>query len=757
MEARAMRHSMWFKGTWSARRRAARWLLCLGLWVAGWAGPAAAAPSEGGGAKRILLLFSNDRLLPANVELDEGLRSALGEEGRDGVVEIFAEFLDAVRFPGPERAATMETYLRARYAPGNPDVVVAMGDLALEFLMKRREQLFVGVPVAFVSLGMAVAEQVRGRAGVCGLPIKMALVPMLEAMLRIRPKVKQVVLVSGAEPFDLAWGAWARKEAKALGGRLQVQVWSGRPYVEVLRDVARLPEDALVFYLSYLKDADGRTMVPAQAGQGIFQASTVPVLAMYETYVGRGALGGYVTSFKENGVQLGGLVRRLLAGETAAQIGVLAPLEPQFVFDAPVLARWGISERQLPAGSTVKNRVPTLWEAQRGAIIAGLAVMLLQAGLIARLLAARARRRKAEGALRRSEQRFAGVFRSSPTAIGITRQVEGTFVDVNPSWEALFGLKREAVVGQSPQALKALLGADWLELFQKLNQEGNAAAPVEQEVRLESGRKRWVNLCRELAELDEGPCYITLLEDVTEHRVIEDARRSLAHAARLALLGELTASIAHEINQPLGAILSNAEAAELLLDRPHPPWQELRQILGDIRGDDLRASQVIQRVRALVGKRELQALPVCLNAAVQEVLRLVAKEAQRRGVQILQALKTPLPEVMGDRVQIEQVLLNLILNGMDAMRGTALRRRVLRVQTLAQGTGVQVRVEDGGHGIDPAHLDQLFDSFFTTKENGMGLGLALARSIAEAHQGSIAAANRPEGGAVFTLKLGVSS
>lgn len=436
-------------------------------------------------------------------------------------------------------------------------------------------------------------------------------------------------------------------------------------------------------------------------------------------------------------------------GETAEAIGVRPPQEATLGLDAGETARG-----KGAAGSAGPSWDPSLRGAPRTAVVTGLAVILVQAGLIVGLLAARARRRTAEGALRRSEQRFAGVFRSSPTAICITRPGEGTFVDVNPSWEALFGWKRELVVGRNPQELEALVGAALAEQFQHFNQEGKSLGPVEWEIRLESGRQRWVQGCRELAELDEGPCYITLLEDVTEHRAMEEARRSLAQAARLALLGEMTASIAHEINQPLGAILSSAEAGELLMEQPDFPVEELREILGDIRRDDLRASLAMQRVRALVGKRDFQVLPVSLNEVVEEVLRLVAREAQRRGVRLVAALAQALPAVAGDRGQMEQVLLNLVLNGMEAMWGTAARQRVLRVETLGDGAGgVEVRVEDGGPGIEPGQLAHLFDSFFTTKERGMGLGLALARSMAEAHQGSLTAANRAEGGAVFTLRL----
>ena len=244
--------------------------------------------------------------------------------------------------------------------------------------------------------------------------------------------------------------------------------------------------------------------------------------------------------------------------------------------------------------------------------------------------------------------------------------------------------------------------------------------------------------------------------DTTARRRAVDARieaeRNLVHATQLAQLGELTASIAHEINQPLGAILSNAEAAEVLLDTGSK--EELRAILADIRSDDLRASEIIQRVRDLACKRQIAVGPLQLNKRVQNVLRLVATDAQRRGVTVTSDLQADLPEINGDRVQIEQVLLNLVLNGMEAMRNTPVERRRLAVSTRTCGSkAVEINIVDEGHGIPDDKLGQIFDSFFTTKENGMGLGLALARSIAELHRGHVTAENNPGGGATFRLRL----
>ncbi len=242
--------------------------------------------------------------------------------------------------------------------------------------------------------------------------------------------------------------------------------------------------------------------------------------------------------------------------------------------------------------------------------------------------------------------------------------------------------------------------------------------------------------------------------DITARKRVEAAMRDLAQSARLALLGELTASIAHQINQPLTAILSNARTAELLLGADAPALEELREILADIRKDDLRAGEVIRRVRELVVHRELRRAVMDVNEVVSDVLRLVAVEAQTRGIALQADLAPELPSVGGDRMQIEEALLNLIVNGMDAMKGNPPGRRPLRVGTACEGDEwVTLSVSDEGHGILAERLPRIFEAFFTTKEQGMGLGLALARSIAELHRGRIRVENNPGAGATFHLSL----
>lgn len=222
-------------------------------------------------------------------------------------------------------------------------------------------------------------------------------------------------------------------------------------------------------------------------------------------------------------------------------------------------------------------------------------------------------------------------------------------------------------------------------------------------------------------------------------------RVQLLHASRLAVAGELTASIAHEINQPLGAILSNADAAEMLVLSGRLERAELLQILADIKRDDLRASEVIKRLRALLARHEVERRRLDLHQAITDSVAILGAEARRRGASIETELEARAHEVFGDPIQIQQVLINLILNAFDASASLPAGERRVRVSSADTPEGVLIRVRDFGHGIAAGDLPHLFDSFFTTKADGMGLGLAIARSIVEAHGGTIAASSRTVG------------
>jgi C4-dicarboxylate-specific signal transduction histidine kinase len=246
---------------------------------------------------------------------------------------------------------------------------------------------------------------------------------------------------------------------------------------------------------------------------------------------------------------------------------------------------------------------------------------------------------------------------------------------------------------------------------------------------------------------------VLLLERRRRRRSESTVQRQYAeitHAARLALVGEITASIAHEVAQPLSAILNNIETAVTLLKQPHPDLVLLHEILADVRTDDLRANNIVRKLRVLLQKRELQFDRVDINAQVASVVSMVSAHAERLGVVITTDLDLELPVVRADHVHLQQVLLNLMINALESMEATPRVPRRLQIRTTQyNNTHAQVAVIDSGNGVETRQISKLFDSFFTTKEQGLGLGLSIARSIVLQHGGTIWAANAPYGGAAF--------
>jgi len=227
----------------------------------------------------------------------------------------------------------------------------------------------------------------------------------------------------------------------------------------------------------------------------------------------------------------------------------------------------------------------------------------------------------------------------------------------------------------------------------------------------------------------------------------------LARVIRFSTAGELTASIAHEINQPLGAILTNAETADAMLRSPSPDIAELGDIVKDILQDDRRASEVIRRMRSLLKKAPLELKSLDLNDLARETVEFLSTLAIGRKVE-LHSLLTPgaLP-ILRDRIQLQQVILNLVVNGIDAMSVTQSEHRIITIRTSRIEKFAQLSVSDRGPGIPEDKLKEVFEPFFTSKAEGMGMGLSIARTIIEAHNGHIWAKNRDHGGASFRVKL----
>jgi PAS domain S-box-containing protein len=367
-------------------------------------------------------------------------------------------------------------------------------------------------------------------------------------------------------------------------------------------------------------------------------------------------------------------------------------------------------------------------------------------------------RKRADEAVRASEELFARAFRSSPDAMVISRRADGQIIDVNDRWETLFGYTRAAAVGRTMAELPLAAGAHDQATLRRLVETPGPVRDVEAQFLTRSGERRETIIATEAVEMGGHACFITTIRDITERqraqREAQEQRQLLTHLGRVAVLGELSGALAHELSQPLTAILSNAQAARRMLARQPVDLREIDEILEDIASADRRAGEVIRRLRAMFKRGESNRQLLDLNEITRDVLDFAHSDILTRHVQVTTRLTPDLPKVRGDSVQVQQVLLNLIVNGCEAMIGNEPNDRALVIETsVVDHDTVGISVLDNGSGIRADILDQLFEPFVTTKHQGLGLGLTICRSIATAHGGQLWAGNNEDRGSAFRLLL----
>ena len=369
-------------------------------------------------------------------------------------------------------------------------------------------------------------------------------------------------------------------------------------------------------------------------------------------------------------------------------------------------------------------------------------------------------RKRAEEALRESEERWRAVFENSAIGVALT-DLSGRFLATNSAYQKMLGYTEEEICKLS---FLELTHEDYRdsnrEFITELFEGKRKQFQIEKQYWRKDGSLIWVSNNVSLVPGTESmPRFIMALsEDITERKLAEEALRKtqaeLAHVTRVTTLGEMTASIAHEINQPLGAVVNNASACLRWLAGEAPNLEEARQSATLIIADGHRASEIIGRIRTLVKKSPPRKDWLDINQTVLEVIALARSEAQTNGVSLQTQLLSDLPLILGDRVQLQQVILNLIINAIEAMSGIGEGPRTLRVGSGKDDSqGVRVTVRDSGPGIDPDSLDHLFTAFYTTKPQGMGMGLAISRTIIEAHGGRLWAVPNDGPGATFQFTL----
>jgi len=591
------------------------------------AGPVAAA-------ERVLVIDQEGQTRPAFVQFMEGFRAGLTEGGAGH--DVFIENLDLARLDrspdDPQRAAG---WLVEKYSDLAFDVIVPTSAVTRDFVLASRDRLSPAARIVALERPGEPPPPPDRAGAYDSVTTASTMGATCELACRLLPGLRRIALVSqsGHHPALFALQiAQARAVAEARGIDLIELV--DLPLADLRERVRGLPADAAAVFGGYWKDEAGRMQVPADVLQSLCRESSVPVFGIGDTYVGLGVVGGICTDTRALGVATGRLVATSRDGRPLPPVDV----PPVCILDERVLARFGIPAGRIPAGSRILFREPRVWDRYWPQLLAGLAVLAIQAALIAALVAQSRRRRHAE-------------------------------------------------------------------------------------------------------------------------RIVGEQRDQIAHAGRVSMLGQLAASLAHELGQPLGAILNNVEAAtQLLCDDRSANADELRAIVGDIAADDARAGAVLDRIRAMVRRQRFTVGPVDVAGLVRGVMALAGPGLAAERIAVTVSCDPGVARVAGDEILLQQALLNLVGNSADAIRESAAVRRVpgaITIRVTPSGEWVEWSVIDNGGGITEPMKDRALEPFETTKRDGLGMGLPIVRAIAEQHDGTLRLENEPGRGLTVSLRVPV--
>jgi C4-dicarboxylate-specific signal transduction histidine kinase len=716
---------------------------------------------------RILMLYGHDPKSPGAAGFGRELRGVLRSEWSQDI-ELYEEFLDFDRLGYRERWPEFASYVARKYRGLQIEAVVTESAIALQFATERFSPIFPGVPIVYGNAFEPVVDYDALPANVTGRRIRLPFAETFALARRLQPDAKRVYLVAGAATMDSVLLASAIHDLKPLLGHMELEVLKDWTLTSLMRSLRELPKESFVLLSSFRKDWRGQSFNSGDLIPSATRAASVPVYGIARNWVGDGVVGGTTMDFAQEGARTGRLLVRVLRQPSGAKLPPQEVAENPTVVDWRQLQHWGLSESRLPAGTQVVFRAPSPWERYRGAILVVLALTAVQSALIATLMVERRKRIRAQRSL----------------------QKQAAYEHM------LAALRTEAVRHAPDDASRALehavariatfAGAEWAELCvhaERANQPVEiirwtcdessalpsadagvlAAIPVHIPLCVDDTFVGTLTLHGVPVEGDASTASRERLEAAADvlaaalarartARALAESRGETAHIARVATVNQLGAAVSHELRQPLSAMRLNAETGALLLGQEPPDVREARAVFRDIVNDNARAVEVIEHIRMLLRRDTGASEPVSLNDICRNVARLLKGAAETKEVVVDLALSDGLPCVHGDAVQLQQVAMNLALNALESAATAARRRRVV-LGTTARDGQVELSVRDSGPGLSTEAQQHLFESFFSTKKSGLGMGLTIVHQIVERHHGMVHAENAPDGGALFRVTL----
>ena len=578
--------------------------------------------------KRVMLLHSFGQDFKPWSEYAKDIRAELKRQS-PWPLDIIENSLVTARFSDENPEAPFVEYLSALFANRPLDVIVSIGAPAADFVQRHRRRLFPTTPMVLTAVDQRRVQYSNLTGNDVAVAVNINYLSAFENILQVLPDTKDVIVVVGSSPIEKFWKEAIGKQAAPLTNRIKLSWTDELPFEELLKQASALPPHTAIFWELMIVDAAGVVHEGNLPLERLHAVANAPIFSYDESFFGNGIVGGPLLLVADTSRLTATVAVRILKGEKAGDIKV-SPVEfsaPRF--DWGQMQRWGISEKNLPPGSEILFRDPTVWEQYRAHILAVTAAILIQAALIFWLLYEHWRRQRAEILAR-------------------------------------------------------------------------------------------------------------------------NTMSELSHVNRLATAGQLSASIAHEVNQPLAGIVANAQAALRWLEKANVG--EVREGLKRIVSEGHRASDIITNLRAMFKSDVQEKALVDINKLVLSVLALVRIDLQKHEIKLQTQLDDRIPQVLGNQVQLQQVISNLVMNAIESMGSS--QTRALRIKTeLSQSNTVQVSIEDTGTGVKSSDVAQLFKPMFTTKARGMGMGLSICQSIIENHDGRIWVSPGATGGSIFQFEL----
>ncbi len=462
---------------------------------------------------------------PGFAEVDQAVLAGLQKSPYR--IELYQESLDVTLFPDRVSQDRYREEIIQKYSARKPDVIIAAGPESLKFIAELYDK-FQGTPIIFCAIWGGIPDQLRHGMPFTGVLAQLHPEGTLNAALHLLPSTKHVVVVGGVGKFDEGFEAIAKQSFHNYESKLEFKYLFDLTMPALLERLKHLPSDTIVYHTAISQDAAGdRFIDSAQSIPMVASAANAPVFVMDDVNLRAGTVGGDLVNWADDGRVAGEMAMRVLNGEKPQDIPVVTS-NHVYMFDWRALKRWGMNEKNLPPGSIVLHRQPSFWELYKQYVVAAIFLILAQSAAILGLLWQRARRRKTEAELIRSEEKFSKSFRQSPLAITIASTKDGRYIDINETFEQQTGWCRDEVIGRSPSDINLWVDPHQRSLFIKQLLAEGTLRDLEVKIRRKDGQIRTGLGSAELIQVNGKPCALSVFADITERQQAEEALASLS-------------------------------------------------------------------------------------------------------------------------------------------------------------------------------------------------------------------------------------